>query len=694
MQHLMDLIASNVISCITRHLSNIDIWTEDYILLLYEFKRYAELMERPAVKKILLAERQSLLTYLGEYTKHLSGMSVSEENFTKSDTPKIVLEIANMRQLESKAIMIQQTLEKLLNDLAGYDELHFAITELMNDLKHQHSELFDSWTRELSTQINNKKLSLRETEPVVRFSAGQLMLVNYSSRLVSLVREYRQLAAMGYRIPSHIEQTALHAKQFMKYAKALEQVANFHNTIGDRMIESQRPMMLAGALELSKLVQQEEVVSWGDVKSVEKYVENLRAAVNRLSRENNLLASYHAQILQKIAELDDMDLIRHLQKWKDTAKQMRDIMHQVTQQSFTNTQTWKLEIDKRLSSVFEQQYRFSLDTAHLHLPEIYSDIIYRDSRLQFNPSEEKLREKYQYQLKRFLDLPKSFRGVSDNTEGSAFAEIVDRCKDLYVQTEKRTEELFIKLGSVLEHWQSWLSLGKLDTSQLSTWQHWDLNFRASKTFGQEIAKFPSTEERVGCFVISLSCLRTDLESHNRSYWSHLISSLQDSIAQDVVRLQQYVNTSTSILTKQPVTMEQIGQAHISHSDILKQMPEMTLLFEEMENKNKTLASWSRERVDSVANLQAAWERLQSLIDNHQHLISKQVEAFKSTMNRTCEGLNSEIERFSVHWDQFKPRPGSGQIATDSLKKLEQYLATLKEKRTQWNELLKQKEKIM
>lgn len=84
----------------------------------------------------------------------------------------------------------------------------------------------------------------------------------------------------------------------------------------------------------------------------------------------------------------------------------------------------------------------------------------------------------------------------------------------------------------------------------------------------------STEERVGCFVISLSCLRTDLESHNRSYWSHLISSLQDSIAQDVVRLQQYVNTSTATLTKQPLTMEQIGQAHISHSDILKQMPEV------------------------------------------------------------------------------------------------------------------------
>lgn len=84
----------------------------------------------------------------------------------------------------------------------------------------------------------------------------------------------------------------------------------------------------------------------------------------------------------------------------------------------------------------------------------------------------------------------------------------------------------------------------------------------------------STEERVGCFIVSLSSLRSDLESHNRSYWSQLVSSLQDSIAQVVVRLQEYVNTSTAALTKQPLTMEQIGNVHASHADIMKQLPEV------------------------------------------------------------------------------------------------------------------------
>ncbi|KAJ8926453.1 hypothetical protein NQ314_021242 [Rhamnusium bicolor] len=67
-----------------------------------------------------------------------------------------------------------------------------------------------------------------------------------------------------------------------------------------------------------------------------------------------------------------------------------------------------------------------------------------------------------------------------------------------------------------------------------------------------------TEERVGCFLIGLSRLRSDLESHNRSYWDQLVFSLKDSIAQDIVKLQNYVDPSTAALTKQPVTIEEVG----------------------------------------------------------------------------------------------------------------------------------------
>lgn len=153
-------------------------------------------------------------------------------------------------------------------------------------------------------------------------------------------------------------------------------------------------------------------------------------------------------------------------------------------------QSWRLDIDRVFAAEFENQYRNSLKHVHLHLPEIYVDLVYRDSKLQFSPSEEKLKEKYEHQLKRFFELPKSFRGVCDITAGSVFTEIIERCNDLYQDVERHSKELFVQLHGVVEHWQSWTSLGTLDTTKLIVWQHWDLNFRASKTFGQEIAKLP------------------------------------------------------------------------------------------------------------------------------------------------------------------------------------------------------------
>lgn len=59
-------------------------------------------------------------------------------------------------------------------------------------------------------------------------------------------------------------------------------------------------MMLASAINLSKLVQEEEVVSWGNIKAVEKYVNVLKEAVEKLASENNLLTSHHLQILEKV----------------------------------------------------------------------------------------------------------------------------------------------------------------------------------------------------------------------------------------------------------------------------------------------------------------------------------------------------------------------------------------------------------
>ena len=64
--------------------------------------------------------------------------------------------------------------------------------------------------------------------------------------------------------------------------------------------------MLEAALDLAHLVQEQNGVTWSDTAAVDKYIVRLQTAVERLSRENNKLASYHAQIRDKVIHLDTL----------------------------------------------------------------------------------------------------------------------------------------------------------------------------------------------------------------------------------------------------------------------------------------------------------------------------------------------------------------------------------------------------
>lgn len=136
--------------------------------------------------------------------------------------------------------------------------------------------------------------SLRDDKPVVEFEQDgrQLMQVTFKPKLVVFCSDVREFEELGFRIPIELRNTALHAIRFMGYARKLQQIATFHNTIGDRMIPCVRPIMLSTALKLSNLVRSESV-AWNDELSVERYVSTLQIAVDNLSRDNDILTEYH-----------------------------------------------------------------------------------------------------------------------------------------------------------------------------------------------------------------------------------------------------------------------------------------------------------------------------------------------------------------------------------------------------------------
>lgn len=127
--------------------------------LIYEYSRYSELISRPVLKKDLLSERQYLLTSMYDYIKQIQSQSTSENTVTtKHGAPEVVKDIIMIRQLEAKANEIKNVSQKLLEDLQGFQNLNQIVLGLIKELKDQHNELFEAWSSEIISYINDNTL--------------------------------------------------------------------------------------------------------------------------------------------------------------------------------------------------------------------------------------------------------------------------------------------------------------------------------------------------------------------------------------------------------------------------------------------------------------------------------------------------------------------------------------------------------
>ena len=512
---------------------------------------------------------------------------------------------------------------------------------------------------------------------------------------MGLHKETRILLQLGYNIPKKIVSTAELAKRFAHQAKLLEQISTFHNTIGDRMITSQRPMMLEAAFGLATLVKDQSGMTWDNTKEVDKYIIKLKQHVDKLARLNNKLATHHKSVKAKLLELMNTDLLRKQAKWKETLKEIRLVMNEVEQEGFTNLRTWRLHWDRQLYKALEHQYQVGLEALNEHLPEIKVELIYRQQVLQFRPPIEEIRMKYYGQLKRFLQIPNNFKGVSETTEGNVFPLIIERNAHRFSHLFKKAEGLFSRLDTVKRRFVNWVALGSVDIDEyiqqnLKLPEDWDANFRASKHKAQEIGRLPSADEKIDCISVSFAPVRNEIEILNRKYWDSLVSLLQRSIVKDIETIEKFATEAMETLRTQPQTVEEIGEANRKHEEYDKKTPEMMEMFHRADSKNKVLAVWTKEHMDQVSRVTGLWDNYMSTMENHDMIISKQVEAIKANLNSQVKNLNSEVEKFQMRWDQMKPKEDS--MEGDHTKVL-LGLKTIKEKRIEWNTLSETKGKI-
>ncbi|KAJ8798092.1 hypothetical protein J1605_001583 [Eschrichtius robustus] len=208
----------------------------------------------------------------GDASGPLSGKNLSE----------VVNNIVWVRQLELKVDDTIKIAEALLSDLSGFRSFHRSAEDLLDQFKLYEQEQFDDWSRDIQSGLSDSKsgLCIEAHSQIMELDPNDGSLkVHYSDRLVILLREVRQLSALGFVIPAKIQQVANVAQKFCKQAIILKQVAHFYNSIDQQMIQSQRPMMLQSALAFEQII--------------------------------------------KVVVLMNIDLLRQQQRWKDGLQELR-----------------------------------------------------------------------------------------------------------------------------------------------------------------------------------------------------------------------------------------------------------------------------------------------------------------------------------------------------------------------------------
>ncbi|XP_066286377.1 cytoplasmic dynein 2 heavy chain 1-like isoform X1 [Branchiostoma lanceolatum] len=689
--------------------------------LLREFQRYRELVKRPSISQELVAEREMLLSQLQVYVKGMrddfrdrSSGGGKRAPLKGKNHPELVNNIVWVRQLEAKVAETLNVAEALLGDLSGFRPYQRQAAEVQEEMQTYCREQFDGWAQDTQSALEDphQPLSLQISGRLMELDHQDGKLhVMYSEKLVTLLREVRQLSVLGFAVPAKIQHAAATAQKFYKYGVILKQVAHFYNTIDQQMIPSQQAMLLDAALNFERIIKNPKSgsrdggngkvqVTWDNPEELEAYVQKLQAAAERIMTLNRQLRKHHTNITDKVVELMNTDLLRQQPKWKEGLMDIRHIMAGLVQQGFSaaNMKSWKMHWDRQLYKALEHQYQMGLEALSENLSEIKVELVFRQQQLQFRPPLEEIRAKYYRELKKFICIPNHFKGVSEQLDpkNTVFPAIIERNSAGFTTIYRKAEELFQRLVAAKAEFQNWVVLGLVDLEKLvETHLHnvpdWERNFKALKARGRDAEKLPSSI-KVDCIAVSTTPVKAIIDDHIQALFDALLGSLRHSIISHLNEIDTFLTDALESLSTRPQSVEEIGLANAKHAELAEKKPQIQPLFAKAEQKNKLLRSVSGGGVDQLGTLQARWDKFELMMESHQLMVKEQVEVMKSNVESQVSHFRQELAKFAARWHQLKPKD---EILEDNDKDAcNRAVQVIKEHHSEFGELEKRRERLV
>ncbi|KAM3726645.1 Cytoplasmic dynein 2 heavy chain [Dirofilaria immitis] len=676
---------------------------------LIKFKHF---LNCPTIKEKLSMERETLLSRLAnavEMRKH-----EITERIAINDIPigqyltEIAAKLIWIRREVNKIENIRIICDELLNDLAAYKTVKAKILSIIDEIRSLESDSLSVWCQEMIEIISNS------TNSVALETNGKLMsieqkggnlIVNYSDRLVRLLREVRQLIGLGFVVPRKIIECANTGEQFYKYAIILKQVAHFYNSVDQQMLPCQQAMMLDEALAFEKLILSGKkgetttnMVSWNNPKHLQEFIGKLQAAAERLTLHNRQLRKAHSEICDKIKQLTNLDLLKEINKWKDV---MGEIRSKIAEQernigNRSNMIPWLLHWDRQLYKALQLQYQCGVESLHTQIPLIQVQLMFRDQQFELRPPLEEIRAKYYRELRKFISIPQKFRSVQETEQANElFAKMIERNANRFWNVYAKAEQLFEKLVNVGNEFENFVVLGQVDLESLIA-KHfkqaadWENQIKLLKGKGRDAEKLPN-EIRLECILVSTSAIKNSIDDILQRLFDTLIWTLRYSINNEIHDINHFLNQAIEALSSRPQSVDEIAEANQNHILFGKASKEMKRTLDLIEEKNVLLRSVGGSGTEQLPTVLKLWEKFELMLDSHQLMIKDQVETLKSNVTTRLKSLNGEIEKLFVCWKQFKPK---NDIFSEDRNAMLGAIQFIKEKRDEFDNLQQKRDALL
>ena len=661
------------------------------------------LIGRPNIKKALQSEREQLLSQVltsaeslrQEFDQKLvqsSGIVSGFDKLNQENMSPIIASIIWSRQLTQKLNRLFVNSEWLLADLENFRKFRVLRESLGKKIDEFKDQNFASWSNTIEKAIadRNDPLALDITGKLMEIDLSDGVLkVGFSDKLVQLIKEVRLLLEYGFEISKNIKSIALEGKKYCKEAITLKQVANFYNNMTSEILECQKRMLLGEALAFEEVVKstkslQAGKLTWNSSNEVADYIKMVQKAANDLMSENRKLRKVHFEILEKIKELQGIDLLKYKQMWKDKLNEIRRTIETVSENKDpTGLLIWKTALDKELYKALEVQYKQGLENLSQNLSDTKVDLAFTNKTLQFRPPIEEIKSKYYTEIRLFISIPITFQGFGGSPE--IYRKMPDKSSDLLFTVYKNAENLFTELSDLLISYKHWCVLGRVNIENLveekiKTIADFEHNLKTLRQKRKDIERIPDSH-KIHCYNISTTPLKSALEDHLQRLSDALILSLKTTIKSDAELLSEYLKTAQSKLNQRPQTVEEITQAQKEILEVVSQKEKMQITYDSIQEKSKSLRQITGTS-PNLAGLTDKWEGFLGSVESFREIIEQQREMVKKDIHKRVEEVATALEKFESRWNALKPKPLEELKMESAIENCER----IKEWREDWNAL--------